>query len=75
MTSKIKVDNITNQSDCGATSINKCGTTITLGASGDTINLASQVHHRQVLVERGQLIGTLLQRQQLLLQLVAMVIL
>ena len=39
MTSKIKVDNIENQ--CGANTINKCGTTITLGASGDTINLAS----------------------------------
>ena len=39
MTSKIKVDNITNQSDSNI--VNKCGTTITLGASGDTINLAS----------------------------------
>ena len=39
MTSKIKVDNITNQSDSNI--VNKCGTTITLGASGDTVNLAS----------------------------------
>jgi hypothetical protein len=39
MTSKIKVDNITNQSDSNI--VNKCGTTITLGASGDTITLAS----------------------------------
>ena len=39
MTSKIKVDNITNQSDSNI--VNKCGTTITLGASGDTIALAS----------------------------------
>jgi hypothetical protein len=38
MTSKIKVDNITNQSDSNI--VNKCGTTITLGASGDTITLA-----------------------------------
>ena len=39
MTSKIKVDSITNQSDSNI--VNKCGTTITLGASGDTIELAS----------------------------------
>ena len=39
MTSKIKVDNITNQSDSNI--VNKCGTTITLGASGDTVTLAS----------------------------------
>ena len=39
MTSIIKVNNLQNQ--CGANTINKCGTTITLGASGDTINLAS----------------------------------
>jgi hypothetical protein len=39
MTSKIKVDNITNQSDSNI--VNKCGTTITLGASGDTIALAA----------------------------------
>jgi len=38
MTSKIKVDNIANQSDSNI--VNKCGTTITLGASGDTITLA-----------------------------------
>jgi len=38
MTSTIKVDNIQNQ--CGANIANKCGTTITLGASGDTITLA-----------------------------------
>ena len=40
MTSKIKVDNITKVSD-DSNIINKCGTTITLGASGDSINLAS----------------------------------
>ena len=39
MTSIIKVNNLQNQ--CGANTINKCGTTITLGASGDTIALAS----------------------------------
>ena len=39
MASKIKVDNIANQSDSNI--VNKCGTTITLGASGDTIELAS----------------------------------
>ena len=40
MTSKIKVDNINKVSD-DSNIINKCGTSITLGASGDTINLAS----------------------------------
>jgi len=40
MTSKIKVDNINKVSD-DSNIINKCGTTITLGASGDSINLAS----------------------------------
>ena len=40
MTSKIKVDNINKVSD-DSNIINKCGTTITLGASGDTITLAS----------------------------------
>jgi len=40
MTSKIKVDNINKVSD-DSNIINKCGTTITLGASGDTVNLAS----------------------------------
>jgi len=39
MASTIKVNNIQNQ--CGANIANKCGTTITLGASGDTITLAS----------------------------------
>ena len=39
MTSTIKVDNIQNQP--GTNIIDKCGTTITVGASGDTINLAS----------------------------------
>src|SRR6056300_797091 len=39
MASTIKVNNIQNQ--CGANIANKCGTTITLGASGDTISLAS----------------------------------
>jgi hypothetical protein len=38
MASTIKVNNIQNQ--CGANIANKCGTTITLGASGDTITLA-----------------------------------
>ena len=40
MTSKIKVDNVNKVSD-DSNIINKCGTTITLGASGDTINLAA----------------------------------
>ena len=40
MTSKIKVDNINKVSD-DSNIINKCGTTITLGASGDTVTLAS----------------------------------
>src|SRR6056300_1755460 len=39
MASKIKEDNIANQADSNI--VNKCGTTITLGASGDTITLAS----------------------------------
>ena len=39
MASKIKVDNIANQSDSNI--VNKCGTTITLGASGDTVALAA----------------------------------
>ena len=39
MTSIIKVNNLQNQ--CGANTINKCGTTLTIGASGDTISLAS----------------------------------
>jgi hypothetical protein len=38
MTSTIKVNNIQNQ--CGANIANKCGSTVTLGASGDTITLA-----------------------------------
>ena len=40
MTSKIQVDNINKVSD-DSNIINKCGTTITLGASGDSIALAS----------------------------------
>ena len=40
MASKIKVDNINKVSD-DSNIINKCGTTITLGASGDSINLAA----------------------------------
>ena len=40
MASKIKVDNINKVSD-DSNIINKCGTTITLGASGDSVNLAS----------------------------------
>jgi len=40
MTSKIKVDNINKVSD-DSNIIKKCGTTITLGASGDNIALAS----------------------------------
>jgi hypothetical protein len=39
MTSTIKVNNIQNQ--CGANIINESANTITIGASGDTINLAS----------------------------------
>jgi hypothetical protein len=39
MTSTIKVDNIQNQ--CGANIINESSNTITLGASGDTVALAS----------------------------------
>ena len=39
MASIIKVDNVQNQP--GTNVINKCGTTITLGASGDTVSLAS----------------------------------
>jgi hypothetical protein len=38
MASTIKVNNIQNQ--CGANIANKCGSTVTLGASGDTITLA-----------------------------------
>src|SRR5210317_538560 len=37
MASTIKVNNIQNQ--CGANIANKCGSTVTLGASGDTITL------------------------------------
>tara|TARA_R100001594_G_scaffold2816_1_gene11067 strand:- start:1399 stop:2805 length:1407 start_codon:yes stop_codon:yes gene_type:complete len=40
MTSKIKVDNINKVSD-DSNIINKCGTTITLGASGDSVDLAA----------------------------------
>jgi len=39
MASTIKVDNVQNQP--GTNVINKCGTTVTLGASGDTVSLAS----------------------------------
>ena len=39
MSSKIKVDNISDQGNNNL--INKCGSTITLGANGDTIQLAS----------------------------------
>ena len=39
MTSTIKVDNIQNQ--CGANIINESSNTITIGASGDTVSLAS----------------------------------
>jgi hypothetical protein len=39
MTSTIKVDNIQNQ--CGANIINESANTITIGASGDTVSLAS----------------------------------
>jgi hypothetical protein len=39
MTSTIKVNNLQNQ--CGANTINKCGTAITVGASGDTVTLAA----------------------------------
>ena len=40
MASKIKVDNINKVSD-DSNIIKKCGTTITLGASGDSIALAT----------------------------------
>jgi len=39
MASTIKVDNVQNQP--GTNIVNKCGTTVTLGASGDTVSLAS----------------------------------
>ena len=39
MTSTIKVNNIQNQ--CGADIINESSNTITIGASGDTVTLAS----------------------------------
>ena len=39
MTSKIKVDNITDQG--GNNMVVKCGSTVTLGKSGDTVSLAS----------------------------------
>jgi len=39
MASTIKVDNV--QNTPGTNIINKCGTTITLGASSDTVSLAS----------------------------------
>ena len=39
MTSIIKVDNI--QDVCGSATLTKCGTTLTIGASGDTIALAA----------------------------------
>ena len=71
--SVVKADDI--QAADGGNLINQCGTTITLGASGDTINLASQVHHRQVLVERGPLIGIRLLKQQRSQQYQVMVIL
>ncbi len=41
MTSKIKVDNITNQSDSNI--INKCGTNITLGQNADTVIIPNGV--------------------------------
>ena len=37
MTSKIKVDNIANQSDSNI--VNKCSTTITVGTGSDTTNV------------------------------------
>jgi UDP-N-acetylenolpyruvoylglucosamine reductase len=70
--SVVKADNI--QAADGGNLINQCGTTITLGASGDTINLAV-VHHRQVLVERGQLTGIQLLKLQRSVQYQVMVIL
>ena len=39
MASTIKVNNV--QASDGGNIVNQCGTTITIGASGDTINLAS----------------------------------
>jgi hypothetical protein len=75
MTSKIKVDNINKVSD-DSNIIKKCGTTITLGASGDSIALASGASHRQVLVEQELLIGRHHQlKQRHLQQLMAKVIL
>ena len=51
--SVVKADDI--QAADGGNLINQCGTTITLRCfSGDTINLASQVHHKQVLVVQEQ---------------------
>ena len=41
MTSIIKVNNLQNQ--CGANTINKCGTAITVGASGDTTTVAGNI--------------------------------
>jgi hypothetical protein len=71
MTSKIKVDNINKVSD-DSNIINKCGSTITLGASGDSIALASGASHKQVLVEQELLIGKqVVLKQQLLLQQMA----
>ena len=39
MTSTIKVNTI--QDSCGSALVSKCSSTITLGASGDTVTLAS----------------------------------
>jgi hypothetical protein len=75
MTSKIKVDNINKVSD-DSNIINKCGTTITLGASGDSISFSCMVQSQQVLVEQEQLIGRqVVLKQQHSLQLMAKVIL
>ncbi|BCV02658.1 MAG: hypothetical protein CM15mV55_830 [uncultured marine virus] len=41
----------------GADIIKESSNTITIGASSDTVALLHQVHHKQVLVEQGLLIG------------------
>ena len=67
MASKIKVDNINKVSD-DSNIIKKCGTTITLGASGDSIALATGASQTG-LVEQVQLIGKHLQLKLQLSQL------
>jgi hypothetical protein len=59
----------------GGSIISQCGTNITLGASGDTINLAAGASVKQDSVEQEQWIGIRLRRQQGLRLLVEQVIL